>query len=131
VTGPQPSDWEYHDKALFSRDEADRAALLQQLADDYPKISDLIHRSGSGVIVAAVFEKTAALAHGILLVNPPLDSPFSIVIFSDKLEFDRAASLRAGSGPSGPDMAGTLFFRMFAEKLGKSLAASLTTGGRH
>jgi hypothetical protein len=131
MSQPRATDWEYHDKALFNRDEAERAALLQQLQDGFPKISDLIRRAGAGVIVAAVFSKTAALAHGILLVNPQLDQPFSVVIFSDKLEFDRSASLRSGSGPGGPDIAGCAFYRVFVEKLGKSLSSTPSTGGGH
>lgn len=123
-------DFRYAD-VLFAPVEAERAALLRRLPDEFPKVSDLIRWSGSGVIVGAVFEKTAALAHGILLINPPLDQPFSVVLYSDKVEFDRAASLRSGGGPGGPDLAGTAFYRAFVEQLGRSLSSTPSTGGTH
>jgi len=126
----QPGDWQHAD-AIFNRDEAGRAAVLQRLADDYPKISDLIRWSGSGVIVTTVFEETAALPHAILLVNPSVDEPFSVVLYSDKLEFDRSSSLRAGSATAGPDLQGTAFYRAFVEKLGRSLSRTPATGGGH
>jgi hypothetical protein len=131
VTSQQTDDWSYHDKALFNRDEAERSAVLQALADGYPRISNLIRWSGSGVVVTTIFEKTAALAHAILLINPSADEPFSVILYADKLEFDRSISLRSGTSPGGPDVAGTAFYRAFTDRLGKSLSQTPDTGARH
>jgi hypothetical protein len=131
MSQPQNDDWSYHDKALFNRDEADRAAVLSALADGYPRISNLIRWSGSGVVVTTIFEKTAALAHAILLINPSADEPFSVVLYADKLEFDRSISLRSGTSTGGPDVAGTAFYARFTNQLGRSLAATPATGPSH
>ncbi|MGC1861506.1 MAG: hypothetical protein WA733_10375 [Methylocystis sp.] len=127
---PSPGDWQ-HAEVIFNRDEAERSAVLSHLADGFQKISELIRWSGTGVLVTTVFEKTAARPWAILLLNPSLDQPFSVIMYADKIAFSREVGLQIGDGVSTLDLAGVTFYRTFVEKLGKSLAATPATGPSH
>ena len=127
MSQPQPDDWQHHADVLFPSAEAERAALLRHLQDQFPRESGVLRQAGAGVIVATLFPQTYAGLWGVVSINLPTGKSFPLLVYGDKLSLDREASVRIDD--DGLSIAAVSFWQRFVGLLGKSLARSV--GGAH
>ncbi len=126
----QEGDWSTHERALFSIDPT-KDSLIKFVEDKFPRNAELIRQAGASMLVATTFERTFAGPWGVIVVAPLWDKPFAVVVYSDKLEMDRDLVLKDNATAESITSAGIAFWRVFAERLGSSLAKSPAPGGGH
>ncbi len=127
---PQDSpDFRHHGEVLKLVSNHAHARLLDHVGDTFPTFAELVRRAGVGIIVSVCFERTQARPWGVIVLNPSAGLAFSVVVWGDKLTFDRETALRCGDDVSALDMSGIAFWKLLSDRLGPSLARSLTCGG--
>ena len=122
---PSQDDWEYH---LRARGEwpvfdtaPERAAVLTQLRENFPYVSDLLREAQAEARVTVAFEpRNFNTIWGAVLITAPGCQPFGIAVYCDKLALMGDVRLHSN------ERAGADFWIQLSEHLAPAL---ITTRG--